>query len=79
MSTLKSKLLHTDNNSYTEWMHILNQRFDLQPLLHAIKFDAFKNASRVIKLTKCDAIKLEGGTTIKTYEVGKYLNQGNNY
>jgi len=35
------------------------------------KFIAYKNAKRVIKLTKCDAIKLEGGK--KVAKIIKYL------
>ena len=45
--------------------------FDMPYNTYKNKFDAFKNASRVIKLTKCDAIKLEGGK--KIVNIIKYL------
>ena len=45
--------------------------FDMPYKTYANKFTAYKNAKRVIKLTKCDAIKLEGG--IKIVNVIKYL------
>jgi len=35
------------------------------------KFEALKNAKKVMKLTKCDAVKLEGGSKIK--KVIEYL------
>jgi len=35
------------------------------------KFDAYKNAKKIIKLTKCDAVKLEGGK--KIFNIVKYL------
>ena len=45
--------------------------FDMPYKTYANKFTAYKNAKSVIKLTKCDAIKLEGG--IKIVNVIKYL------
>ena len=38
--------------------------FDMPYKTYTNKFSAYKNAKRVIKLTKCDAIKLEGGIKI---------------
>ena len=38
--------------------------FDMPYKTYTNKFIAYKNAKTVIKLTKCDAIKLEGGTEI---------------
>ena len=38
--------------------------FDMPYKTYANKFTAYKNAKSVIKLTKCDAIKLEGGIKI---------------
>ena len=35
--------------------------FDMPYKTYATKSIAYKNARRVIKLTKCDAVKLEGG------------------
>ena len=35
--------------------------FDMPYKTYLNKFDAYKNAKRVINLTKCDAVKLEGG------------------
>jgi len=45
--------------------------FDMPYKTYENKFIAYKNASRVIKLTKCDAIKLEGGK--KVVNIIKYL------
>ena len=38
--------------------------FDMPYKTYTNKFSAYKNAKKVIKLTKCDAIKLEGGKKI---------------
>ena len=38
--------------------------FDMPYKTYTNKFTAYKNAKKVIKLTKCDAIKLEGGIKI---------------
>ena len=38
--------------------------FDMPYKTYKNKFLAFKNAKKVIKLTKCDAVKLEGGAQI---------------
>ena len=38
--------------------------FDMPYKTYENKFLAYKNAKRVMKLTKCDAIKLEGGVKI---------------
>ena len=38
--------------------------FDMPYKTYTNKFMAFKNAKKVLKLTKCDAIKLEGGKKI---------------
>jgi len=38
--------------------------FDMPYKTYSNKFSAYKNAKMVIKLTKCDAIKLEGGKKI---------------
>ena len=38
--------------------------FDMPYKTYINKFSAYKNAKKVIKLTKCDAIKLEGGIKI---------------
>ena len=38
--------------------------FDMPYKTYTNKFTAYKNAKKVIKLTKCDAIKLEGGKEI---------------
>ena len=45
--------------------------FDMPYKTYTNKLIAYNNAKRVIKLTKCDAIKLEGG--IKIVNVIKYL------
>ena len=45
--------------------------FDMPYKTYKNKFVAYKNAKKVIKLTKCDAIKLEGGK--KIVEIIKYL------
>ena len=45
--------------------------FDMPYKTYTNKFIAYKNAKKVIKLTKCDAIKLEGGK--KVVEIIKYL------
>ena len=45
--------------------------FDMPYKTYANKFIAYRNAKKVLKLTKCDAIKLEGGKKIKN--IIKYL------
>lgn len=45
--------------------------FDMPYKTYENKFIAYKNANRVMKLTKCDAIKLEGGKEI--VNIVKYL------
>ena len=45
--------------------------FDMPYKTYTNKFVAYKNAKRIINLTKCDAIKLEGGLRIK--EIIKHL------
>jgi 3-methyl-2-oxobutanoate hydroxymethyltransferase len=45
--------------------------FDMPYKTYTNKFSAYKNAKKVIKLTKCDAIKLEGGKKIAS--IIKYL------
>ena len=45
--------------------------FDMPYKTYTNKFIAYKNARKVIKLTKCDAIKLEGGK--KVVKIIKYL------
>ena len=45
--------------------------FDMPYKTYTNKFIAYKNAIKVIKLTKCDAIKLEGGK--KIVNIIKYL------
>ena len=45
--------------------------FDMPYKTYTNKFIAYKNARKVIKLTKCDAIKLEGGKKIA--QIIKYL------
>ena len=45
--------------------------FDMPYKTYRNKFIAYKNARKVIKLTKCDAIKLEGGK--KIVKIIKYL------
>ena len=45
--------------------------FDMPYKTYLNKLAAYKNAKKVIKLTKCDAIKLEGGT--KIVNIIKYL------
>ena len=45
--------------------------FDMPYKTYKNKFTAYKNASKVINLTKCDAIKLEGGK--KIVNIVKYL------
>ena len=45
--------------------------FDMPYKTYENKFIAYKNASKVMKLTKCDAIKLEGGK--KIVNIIKYL------
>ena len=45
--------------------------FDMPHKTYNNKISAYKNASKVIKLTKCDAIKLEGGK--KIVNIIKYL------
>jgi len=39
--------------------------FDMPYKTYTNKFSAYKNAKKVIKLTKCDAVKLEGGKKIE--------------
>ena len=38
--------------------------FDMPYNTYSNKFTAYKNAKKVIKLTKCDAVKLEGGKKV---------------
>ena len=45
--------------------------FDMPYKTYTNKFIAYKNAKKVIKLTKCDAIKLEGGK--KIVKIIRYL------
>ena len=45
--------------------------FDMPYKTYPNKFIAYKNAKKVIKLTKCDAVKLEGGA--KIVNIIKYL------
>ena len=45
--------------------------FDMPYKTYVNKFTAYKNASKVINLTKCDAVKLEGGK--KIVNIIKYL------
>ena len=45
--------------------------FDMPYKTYSNKFVAYKNAKKVIKLTKCDAVKLEGGK--KIVNIVKYL------
>ena len=45
--------------------------FDMPYKTYTNKFVAYKNARKVIKLTKCDAIKIEGGAEIT--DIIKYL------
>ena len=45
--------------------------FDMPYKTYTNKLIAYKNAKKVMKLTKCDAIKLEGG--IKIVNIIKYL------
>ena len=45
--------------------------FDMPYKTYDNKFIAYKNASRVMRLTKCDAVKLEGGK--KIVNIIKYL------
>ena len=45
--------------------------FDMPYKTYTNKFTAYKNAMKVIKLTKCDAVKLEGG--IKIVKIINYL------
>ena len=45
--------------------------FDMPYKTYLNKLAAYKNAKKVIKLTKCDAVKLEGGT--KIVNIIKYL------
>tara|TARA_Y100000590_G_scaffold147857_1_gene169914 strand:- start:955 stop:1734 length:780 start_codon:yes stop_codon:yes gene_type:complete len=45
--------------------------FDMPYKTYTNKIKAYKNASRVMSLTKCDAVKLEGG--IKIVNIIKYL------
>ena len=47
--------------------------FDMPYKTYTNKFIAYKNASKVIKLTKCDAIKLEGGKGI--VKIIRYLTE----
>jgi len=47
--------------------------FDMPYKTYTSKFVAYKNAKRIIKLTKCDAIKLEGGKKIAN--IIKYLTE----
>ena len=45
--------------------------FDMPYKTYTNKFVAYKNAKKVLKITKCDAVKLEGGK--KIVEIIKYL------
>jgi len=45
--------------------------FDMPHKTYSNKFNAYKNVKKVMKLTKCDAVKLEGGKEI--IDVVKYL------
>ena len=47
--------------------------FDMPYKTYTNKFIAYKNARKVIKLTKCDAIKLEGGK--KIVKIIRYLTE----
>ena len=47
--------------------------FDMPYKTYTNKFNAYKNAKKIIKLTKCDAVKLEGGKEIA--KIIKYLVQ----
>ncbi len=49
--------------------------FDMPYKTYTNKFMAFKNAKKVLKLTKCDAIKLEGGKKISSI-VNFLVNKG---
>ena len=50
--------------------------FDMPYKTYTNKFVAYKNAKRIINLTKCDAIKLEGGKKIAS--IIKYLTSKKN-
>ncbi len=45
--------------------------FDMPYKTYTNKYEAYKNAKKVMKLTKCDAVKLEGGSKIGN--IVKYL------
>jgi len=45
--------------------------FDMPHKTYLNKFNAYKNVKKVMKLTKCDAVKLEGGKEI--IDIVKYL------
>jgi len=45
--------------------------FDMPYKTYRNKFEAYKNAKKILRLTKCDAIKLEGGK--KIVDIIKYL------
>jgi len=47
--------------------------FDMPHKTYLNKSDAYKNAKKIIKLTKCDAVKLEGGKKISN--IVKHLTQ----
>jgi len=47
--------------------------FDMPHKTYLNKSDAYKNAKKIIKLTKCDAVKLEGGKKISN--IIKHLTQ----
>ena len=53
--------------------------FDMPYKTYTNKFIAYKNAKKVMELTKCDAVKLEGGK--KIIDIIKYLpdNTNNKY
>ena len=48
--------------SYTKRSLVL---FDMPYKTYVNKFIAYKNAKKVMRLTKCDGVKLEGGKKIK--------------
>ena len=45
--------------------------FDMPYKTYSNKFNAYKNVKKIMKLTKCDAVKLEGGK--KIISIVKYL------
>mgnify|MGYP001404794329 CR=1 FL=1 len=71
---LDTMILHAKSvKSYSKKSLVV---FDMPYKTYTNKFAAYTNAKKVIKLTKCDAVKLEGGKKIAN--IIKYLTKKKN-